>query len=477
MVRPDPELWDAIHEYLKTNHAAMCRHWFDDIEPIELGGGTMWLLVREPTQRAYLQRRCQRVFAEATQATTNLLLGVRFISEDDVPHIARLAAQTHAHNGNGHHPPANGAANGASNLATNGATNGAASRGAYQDDILISPDFSFDQFVVGPGNRLAHAAAVAVSEKPGRAYNPFFVHGGVGLGKTHLLHAICQAALRHTPDLGIHYVPCEQFMTQFMEAVQAGEMPDFRHRFRNVDILVIDDIHDLAKRDRTQEEFFHTFNELYASGKQIVLSSDAAPNEITDLEERLRSRFNSGLVARIDKPTYETRVAIIKQKGRMRNITMPDEVAAHIATILDTNIRELDGAIVTVDGYAAAHQREINLETARLALEGVGAAIPGAQITIQMILDAVASHYGIKVGDLLSKRRFKSIAQPRQVAMWLARRHTRFSLEEIGGFFGGRDHTTVLHAVRTVEKKRTDNPQTAGDIDALEARLSPLATD
>jgi chromosomal replication initiator protein len=263
-------------------------------------------------------------------------------------------------------------------------------------------------------------------------------------------------------------------MDVFHEAVRAGRMMEFRHRFRNVDMLVIDDIHFLSKHEQTQEEFFHTFNALYQGGRQIVLSSDAAPSEIPDLEERLVSRFNCGLVARIDRPPYETRVEILKSKAALHGIQLPDDVPAYIAARLDSNIRELEGALTRLRGLSMANGVPITLELAKQALADgrpVDVAGGSSQPTIQQIIDAVTRYYDIKLSELMSKRRHKSVALPRQVCMWLARKHTRFSLEEIGGYFGGRDHTTVMHAVRTVGAKTQTDTALSGDVTRIEQSL------
>jgi chromosomal replication initiator protein len=420
----------------------MCRHWFDDIEPIDLSGGTLKLLVREVVQMRYLQRCCTPQFTEAAQEATGRLLAVTFVGEAD--------------------------ATAATPADSPGATNGTL---AGDEDMLISPDYSFENFVVGPGNRLSHAAAVAVGQKPGRAYNPLFIHGGVGLGKTHLLQAICQEAVRQSPRLRIYYISCDGFMNQFMESVQDGAMADFRHRFRSVDILVIDDIHDLANRGRTQEEFFHTFNTLHQSGRQVVMSSDAPPTEIPDLEERLVSRFNSGLVAPIAKPCYETRVAIVKKKAALRSMDLPDDVASYIAAKIDTNIRELEGAITKLQGLAHINSAPIDLELSKQAI-GDQLASPSVQHpSVQKIIDAIIAYYDIKLTDLLSRRRHRSIALPRQVGMYLARRHTRYSLEEIGSYFGGRDHTTVLHAIKAIKNRRTEDAGIDHDVNRLEEQI------
>ncbi len=456
MGQPDHDMRDAIVAHLRRHHPDMCRHWFDDIEPLEVSGGTIKLLIHEPVQLNYLRKRCVEPFQEAVQAVTGHLLAVRFVGPDDVE--AEPAEPTRSSS-------FNGARGGSSSSDEN----------PIYEQMLISPDYSFENFVVGPANRLAHAAALAVAQQPGRAYNPFFIHGGVGLGKTHLLQAICQRVLRANPATRIHYDSCDQFMNQFMDAVQAGRMNDFRHRFRNVDMLIIDDIHDLAQRERTQEEFFHTFNSLYQAGKQIVLSSDAPPDEIPDLEERLTSRFNSGLVARIDKPCYETRVAIVKSKAALRSLTLPDELVSYIAAKIDSNIRALEGAIsrlqvLSMVNESSAIDHDMAKEAVRELAGGSGGVQP-SQPTIQDIIEAVTGYYDVKLTDLLSKRRQKSIALPRQICMWLARKHTRFSLEEIGGYFGGRDHTTVMHAVKTIDGRRNENETLEHDVSRLEEML------
>jgi len=468
MGRSGPQLRDGMVAHLRRHHADICRHWFDDIDVVDDARGTLKLLVREPVQLRYLQRLCVQVFSEAAQAVTGRLLAVRFVGEEDgASDQAALAAARERRSLEAHHEGALAAPNGARAHAV-AATD-------HYDDMLLSPDYSFDNFVVGPGNRLAHAAAIAVSQNLSRAYNPFFIHSGVGLGKTHLLQAICQAVMRRLPGTRIYYVSCNGFMTQFMDAVQAGQMTDFRHRFRNIDLLLIDDIHDLSSRDRTQEEFFHTFNTLYQAGKQIVLSSDAAPNEIPDLEERLSSRFNSGLVARIEKPCFETRVAILKSKAAIRQVKLSDDVASYVASKVDSNIRELEGAITSLQGLSMVHNCPIDLDLARQALGENGSGAKTAHPTIQEIIEAVTGYYDVKLTDLLSKRRHKSIALPRQICMWLARKYTRYSLEEIGGSFGGRDHTTVMHAIKTIDERCALDPTLAADVAKLVESLHAAA--
>jgi chromosomal replication initiator protein len=461
MQRIEPGFRESLIDYLRKNHADICRHWFDDIEPSEIRDGVLRLVVREPVQLRYLQRCCGTHFTEAAQNVTGRLLVVRFVSPDD---DAKFDA---ASNGR---PDARGGSD--ARAAAVAGTDDGGERPAWLDEqMLLSPDYTFESFVVGPGNRLAHAAAQAVAAKPGRAYNPYFIHGGVGLGKTHLLHAVCQSLLRAQPNLRLCYISCNAFMDLFHEAVRAGRMNDFRNRFRTADVLVIDDIHFLSKHDQTQEEFFHTFNALYQLGKQIILSSDAAPTEIPDLEERLTSRFAAGMVARIERPCFETRVSIIKSKAAMHGISLPDDVPAYIAAKVDTNIRELEGALTRVRGFAMAAGQPITLELAKQAIDGESASRGGNAPSLQSIIESVTRFYDVKLTDLLSKRRHKSIAMPRQVCMYLARKHTRFSLEEIGGYFGGRDHTTVMHAVRTIEEKAGLDGKLQAEVGRIEQDL------
>jgi len=260
-------------------------------------------------------------------------------------------------------------------------------------------------------------------------------------------------------------------MNQFLECVQSGQMHDFRYRYRHVDVLVIDDIHFLSQRDRTQEEFFHTFNELYQSNRQIVISSDAPPSEIPHLEERLVSRFQWGLVAHVSKPSFETRVAIVRAKARLRGIELPPDVVELIASRPDTNARELEGALTSIQAHAALANVPIELRVAREAL-GEGQVEPRAnQVTLQAIIDAVVAFYGVKLIDMQSRRRYRSVTEPRQVCMWFARHRTRYSLEEIGGHFGGRDHTTVMHAVQTIDKKLEKDVQFARQIEQIEENI------
>ena len=502
MTDPDRKIWDGMLSHLRATNPSICRQWFGDLEPLGVASGALVVRVHSTVHRDYLKRQCSAAFNDAARTASGRLLVVRFVGlSEDAPELAGRdgrkpltkdakpeppkstrtdplsahlpAAPTSAPDlGNPPRTTPSVPAPETNRPPTENGVGEKLSSVVRRDALVINPDYAFENFVVGPENRLAHAAAVAVGDNPAKSYNPLFVHGGVGLGKSHLLQAICLRILETRPGASVYYISCESFMTQFMEAVQGGEMTSFRHCFRDVDVLVVDDIHFLAKRDRTQEEFFHTFNTLYQASKQIVLSSDASPDEIPDLEQRLVSRFKWGLVAKIDPPCYETRVEILKSKARLRGLELPDDVACYIAERINANIRELEGAITTLQIRASLDARPIDLALAKSAL-GESVPPPPSAISIHTIIETVTDFYHVKVTDLQSKRRQRSVAQPRQVCMYLARRLTRLSLEEIGGYFGGRDHTTVMHAVRIIETRREADTEFDSVIHGFESNLKP----
>lgn len=324
------------------------------------------------------------------------------------------------------------------------------------DSLVLHPDYNFDSFVVGPCNRFAHAASVAVSEKPAKAFNPLFLHGSVGLGKTHLMQAIAHGLRERNPQIRITYLSCEQFTNHFILALRQGSFDSFRDHYRHTDVLIVDDVHLLANKQRTQEEFFHTFNALHGAGKQIVLSSDSPPQDIPSLQERLVSRFKWGLVAEIEKPCFETRVAILLRKAEKIGIELPDSVARFMAEQVQNNVRELEGGLLNLKALAALDGQAISLRLAQRAMQP-SAASGRRAVRMDDVLEAVVAHLGAKLADLQSKRRSHSVVGPRQIAMYLARKLTPMSLEEIGGYFGGRDHSTVIYAVQKVgDRMRVD---------------------
>jgi chromosomal replication initiator protein len=333
---------------------------------------------------------------------------------------------------------------------------------AVEEGGALSARYSFDTFVVGPSNQFAHAACRAVAEAPSRSYNPLFIYGGVGLGKTHLMHAIGHYLVNHLKNLKLTYISSERFMNEMINAVRYDRVLDFRERYRSVDVLLVDDIQFLAGKEGTQTEFFHTFNALYDSQKQIVISSDCPPHEIPQLEERLRSRFEWGLIADIQAPDLETKTAILKKKAETEGIPLPDNVAIYIAGKIKSNIRELEGSLIRLIAYASLTGREMSLPLAQDVLRNVLQNDEKA-ITIEIVQKAVADYYQLKLADLKSRNNSKSVAMPRQIAMYLCKTLTNASLPEIGKSFGGKHHSTVIHSIRKIEDLR----QREGDFNTL----------
>lgn len=317
---------------------------------------------------------------------------------------------------------------------------------------MLNNKYIFETFVVGPRNQFAHAAALAVAESPSKSYNPLFIYGGVGLGKTHLMHAIGHYVMEHSPDANVQYLSSEKFTNEFINSIRDNKTEEFRNKYRNVDVLLIDDIQFLAGKEQTQEEFFHTFNTLHDESKQIVISSDRPPKEIPTLEDRLRSRFEWGLITDITPPDLETRIAILRKKAKADGLEVPNEVMIYIANQINTNIRQLEGALIRVVAYSSLVNKDIDADLAAEALKHFETPGHTKIISIIDIQKAVASQYQLKIDDLKAKKRTKSIAFPRQIAMYLSREMTDCSLPKIGKEFGGRDHTTVIHACDKISK-------------------------
>jgi len=337
---------------------------------------------------------------------------------------------------------------------------------------LLNPKYTFDTFVVGNSNRFAHAASLAVAEAPAKAYNPLFIYGGVGLGKTHLMHAIGHYVLASQPNCKVVYVTSEKFTNELINAIRDDTTVEFRNRYRSVDVLLIDDIQFLAGKERTQEEFFHTFNALHEASKQIVISSDRPPKEIPTLEERLRSRFEWGLITDMQPPDLETRVAILRKKAELDKLNIDDEVLLYIATNIDTNIRELEGALIRVMAFSSlTNTTEITVDLAPEALKDI---IPDSKpkiITIKNIIEVVAEHFHLTAQDLTGKKRTRAVAYPRQIAMYLCRELTDASLPKIGEEFGGRDHTTVMHANEKIKNELEEDPELQRNLEEIKKKL------
>jgi chromosomal replication initiator protein len=321
----------------------------------------------------------------------------------------------------------------------------------------LNPKYTFDSFVIGNSNRFAHAASLAVAEAPAQAYNPLFIYGGVGLGKTHLMHAIGHYILNQNSKTKVVYVSSEKFTNELINSIRDDKNDAFRNRYRNVDVLLIDDIQFIAGKERTQEEFFHTFNALHDANKQIIISSDRPPKEIPTLEDRLRSRFEWGLIADIQPPDLETRIAILKKKAKVENLSIENDVLLYIATKIQSNIRELEGALIKIVAYSSLTKKEITVDLAEEALKDIISSSKPKEITVNLIKEVVAKNFNIKSEDFNSKKRTRAIAYPRQVAMYLCRELTDLSLPKIGDEFGGRDHTTVIHAYEKISSNLKSN--------------------
>src|SRR3954462_9784187 len=337
---------------------------------------------------------------------------------------------------------------------------------------ILNPRNTFETFVVGSNNQMAHAASMAVAQAPAQAYNPLFLYGETGLGKTHLMHAIGHAIIRHNHDARVAYLSTEKFTNEFIQALQENSLTKFRQRYRHADVLLLDDVQFLAGKERIQEEFFHTFNDLFESGKQIALTSDRRASEIQKLESRLVSRFEWGLPADIQAPDLETRLAILRTKAQTLNCMLPEPILYFIAQNITKNIRRLEGALLKVSSYSALTSKTLDLATAERLLHDVLMEQAQNVLTMETIQKRVADHFQIRHSDMTSKRRPNNIAIPRQIAMYLARNLTKHSLQEIGDAFGGRDHGTVIHACKAVDNMMEQDQTTRGSVDFLKSQLS-----
>ncbi len=334
----------------------------------------------------------------------------------------------------------------------------------------LIPRYTFENFVVGTPNQFAHASCLAVANQPGQYYNPLFLYGDVGLGKTHLVNAIGHTVLAKNPHLKVAYLPSESFMNELIASLRRDRMDKFKARFRNIDVLILDDVQFLAGKERTQEEFFHTFNSIYEKHKQIVMTSDRFPKEIQGLEDRLRNRFEWGLISDIQPPDMETRVAILHKKAEMEQIPLPHDVAVFIASHINSNVRELEGSLTRLGAFSALTKTEITINLAKEVLRNVLRGLH-REVTVENIQKAICEHFSLKMGELKSKRRTKNIALPRQMAMYLCRKHTSASFPVIGDKFGSRDHSTVIHASKIIEERMKGDPFMQSAIETLERSL------
>ena len=455
MIDKIKENWDQILLNLKEEHEIMdvsFKTWLLPLKPYSFKNNTLTIIVPEQTFLTFVKRK----YGLPLMVTVSEFLGVECkidfqlkdtVEEDSPAEQPQLIEK----NMNVVSPQVIQSAN-------------------------LNPKYTFDTFVVGSNNNLAHAAALAVAESPGEIYNPLFIYGGVGLGKTHLMHAIAHFILKNTPDAKILSVTSETFTNELIDAIRNKNnttTTEFREKYRNNDVLLIDDIQFIIGKESTQEEFFHTFNTLYESKKQIIISSDKPPKEIETLEERLRSRFEWGLTVDIQSPDYETRMAILRKKEELEGYNIDNEVITYIATNIKSNIRELEGALTKVMAYSRLNKCEINLKMAEEALKDIIS--PGAQreVTPELIIQIVAEHFGLTPQDIASQKRTKEIVYPRQIAMYLCRDMLATPLQTIGSYLGGRDHTTIIHGADKISSDLKKDETLRNTIEILKKKINP----
>ncbi len=435
-------IWDKVKEILSRELSEQSfKTWFQPLRCVEVTDSAVRLGVPDAYFGQWLKNHYENLILSAVEDVTGTKLAVEFVV-DEAQKPAPAAA------------PAPEAPRPKSIIPES------------KEFFDLNNKYTFDHFVIGPGNRFAHAASLAVCEAPARQYNPLFIYGPVGLGKTHLMQSIAHEIKKRNPDFRVLYISSEKFTNQLINAIQTRSTPQFRSRYRSLDLLLIDDIHFLAEKEATQEEFFHTFNSLYDAHKQIIVSSDRPPKDIPGLEERLVSRFGWGLVTDIQPPDFETRVAILKKKMEKETVVVPDDVAFFIASKIRSNIRELEGALIRVVAYCQLTGQTLDMKIAQEILRA-SFKEEEQKVSIDQIQRVVASFFNLKVSDLRGKSRSRSVARPRQIAMHFVRSLTGHSLPEIGEYFGGRDHSTVLHAVNKMNQEIEENRETRRLVEEL----------
>ncbi len=438
-------IWDNTLKLIREELAEVSYNtWFKVIQPIEIADEYVILCAPNEFIKNILETRYITLIFNALQQVTSREYEIKIILPEEKESGA---------------------------VGRSGQVQGSKGDTPDSDIGILNPKYTFDTFVIGNSNRFAHAASLAVSEAPAKAYNPLFIYGGVGLGKTHLMHAIGHYILRNNPRTRVVYTTSEKFTNDLINSIRDDKNVEFRNRYRTTDVLLVDDIQFIADKERTQEEFFHTFNSLYEASKQIIISSDRPPKEIPTLEDRLRSRFEWGLICDIQPPDFETRIAILKKKAKLENIETPDEVLIFIAKKIESNIRELEGALIRVAAYSSLTNREINMELTQEALKDFFSNSKPRMITVDLIKRVISEYYSIRIEDFKSKKRTRAIAFPRQVAMYLTRELTDLSLPKIGEEFGGRDHTTVLHAYDKISAEIKTDESLKLAIDEIQKRL------
>lgn len=436
-------IWATVLDNLTEKMSrASFETWFKNTSIRSLDSNQITILAPTAFHTGWLQKHYLNVIQSTIEETIGEKLKINIVSADEPEEVAPIIAKE---------------------------------RPNHSIEVLpnqLNIDNTFDTFVIGSGNRFSHAASLAVAEAPAKAYNPLFIYGGVGLGKTHLMHAIGHYVMEHKKNANVVYTSSEKFTNEFINSIKDNKTEEFRSKYRNVDVLLIDDIQFLAGKESTQEEFFHTFNELHQNNKQIVISSDRAPKEIPTLEDRLRSRFEWGLITDVTPPDLETRIAILRKKSEEENIDIPNEAMLYIASQIHSNIRELEGALTRVSAYSKLVNRELTPDLVAEALKDIISSSKPKKITIKDIQTVVGAFYNVRLEDFSAKKRTKSIAFPRQIAMYLSRELTDHSLPKIGEEFGGRDHTTVIHAHEKIKKQIEVDEMLKKEIENLEKEIT-----
>ncbi len=434
------EIWDKTLEIIKVELTEVSFNtWLKAIQPVSASENTFNFSVPDDFTKGILEARYVTLIKNALKQVTSIYYEIKFIisseeKAEDLKEEKLLDAPDE------------------------------------QVNMSLNPKYTFDTFVIGNSNRLAHAASVAVAESPAKAYNPLFIYGGVGLGKTHLMHAIGHYILKQNKKAKVVYVSSETFTNELINSIRDDKNVEFRNKYRTIDVLLIDDIQFIAGKERTQEEFFHTFNSLHEANKQIIISSDRPPKEIPTLEDRLRSRFEWGLIADIQPPDLETRIAILKKKAKVENLSISDNVMLLIAKKIQSNIRELEGALIRIVAYSSLTNGEINEDLANEALKDIIFNSKPKMVTPNMIKEVVGTFYNLKIEDFIAKKRNRSIAYPRQIAMYLCRELTDLSLPKIGEEFG-RDHTTIMHAHEKISTDINIDPNLKSIIEDLKGKI------
>lgn len=439
-------VWRSVLAHLQASMApANFDTWLRPTRGIELDDDTLWVGVPTTYGREWLEQRLSAVIRKTLVEVGSPGLNVRF----------RVMSELADRNG----------------LRKRGRTAGPTTTTFFEGQgSSFNPRYTFEDYIVGGSNRFAHAAARAVAERPAQTYNPLFLYGGVGLGKTHLLHAIGHAVAQTHPDYRVVYTTSERFMNEMIKAIRETNTEEFRDHYRHVDVLLIDDIQFIAGKESTQEEFFHTFNALHDNGKQIAITCDAPPKALNPLEERLRSRFEWGLIADIQPPDLETRIAILRSKAELQDLPVPTDVIQYLARRVPSNIRELEGSLNRIIAYASLNERQLSVDLAAAALDSLSGP-RRAQLTPQSIIGCVSKYFGLSLDDLTGKSRDKSVVVPRQIGMYLVREETSASLEQIGQMLGGRDHTTVMHGWDKISAAVQEDHQLRNDVLAIRSML------